>query len=624
MPFFDDTAKKYMVVGNDWIDWNRLPLKHRNAQRGDTIPAMCTETQLQGHQVEAYYNGASYISRLAREMAFLESNPTDGILWIHGWYFQVLAHKSIMRFGVDQSLPEALRIWDETNQFALYHEGPDLGMGGRFNFLQKLANLENAGVDVRVIGWVTPILAQTKGLLTLMNGLGSPKTVNGQQYDRPLSMFERNVATIYNLLMLRGMIQPDRVIFNTLCHPLGGAHSKMIIAGNNNYLRAFTGGVDIAASRNQVNWPDATLEVEGNAALKAANFFKSLWNEIAATTATNINFEAEDAATNAVQVARADFPTHLGHTINTNLTAKPISANVNTANKYVQMFTTLPRKYYAAHPPHYRHKAVATAISAVKHISPAKANRFVNALVQEARYFTPPLNMAPQGSFEFKSVIFKAIMNAQKYIFIMDQDASSMEFMNYINARIKELRRTNVFLRVVMCTPYEGVEDTRSGQEFKTTDKEFKMFKAMANGIPKDQWSKHFLWVNVGVHSKVVLIDDVWISIGSANFMRRSMYTDIEMGMAVCHETWVKAQRNAIWSQFLVNSRAAIPDDTEYAVGIWFNDIQLDLNNPTDYSDLTLDWGLRYGRPRGGNKGKEGFGAKYLAMAEDPDSNMEI
>jgi phosphatidylserine/phosphatidylglycerophosphate/cardiolipin synthase-like enzyme len=63
----------------------------------------------------------------------------------------------------------------------------------------------------------------------------------------------------------------------------------------------------------------------------------------------------------------------------------------------------------------------------------------------------------------------------------------------------------------------------------------------------------------VFVHSKVMIVDDVWAVIGSSNFNRRSMTYDSELSIAVLDEDnqFAKNLRLSLWQEHL---ELAVPD----------------------------------------------------------------
>lgn len=55
-------------------------------------------------------------------------------------------------------------------------------------------------------------------------------------------------------------------------------------------------------------------------------------------------------------------------------------------------------------------------------------------------------------------------------------------------------------------------------------------------------------WQEIYIHSKVTMINDVFLTMGSANINTRSMQGDTEMNLALEHGETVKKMRRAIWS----------------------------------------------------------------------------
>ena len=58
-------------------------------------------------------------------------------------------------------------------------------------------------------------------------------------------------------------------------------------------------------------------------------------------------------------------------------------------------------------------------------------------------------------------------------------------------------------------------------------------------------------YINVYVHAKVAIIDDLWASIGSANTNNRSMLLDTELNVQLAHGPTVKQMRKDAWREML-------------------------------------------------------------------------
>jgi phosphatidylserine/phosphatidylglycerophosphate/cardiolipin synthase-like enzyme len=311
---------------------------------------MNTLTSLQGHRAETIITGKSYFDQLLAEMNYLLDANAGGIFWVHGWYFDLYEYATVMRFWGKETLPTEFGPAETTNDWTLYREGAGLKMGrSKTLFVDKLIALEAAGVDVRIIGNSAPLLFKSRAMLKATEGWEGTIDINGATHGVATNVHDRFYATFYNLLRLRNDLTAAwRVAFNGLNHPLGGAHSKMIIIGNGSYRKAFTGGIDLAADRNKSDNHDVAVWVEGRAATNAAKFFKDLWNEINSKQQVQLRFSATAVAGAAIEVPDAQHLTHLNTPLTTDITEIAPLPGTEPADKYVQMFRTLPRKNYYA------------------------------------------------------------------------------------------------------------------------------------------------------------------------------------------------------------------------------------------------------------------------------------
>lgn len=58
-------------------------------------------------------------------------------------------------------------------------------------------------------------------------------------------------------------------------------------------------------------------------------------------------------------------------------------------------------------------------------------------------------------------------------------------------------------------------------------------------------------YVNVYVHSKIAIVDDLWATIGSANTNNRSMIIDMECNVQIAHRDAVKSFRKRAWKEII-------------------------------------------------------------------------
>lgn len=107
-------------------------------------------------------------------------------------------------------------------------------------------------------------------------------------------------------------------------------------------------------------------------------------------------------------------------------------------------------------------------------------------------------------------------------------------------------------------------------------------------------------WLEVYVHSKVTIIDDVFTFIGSANLNTRSMQVDTELGIITECSLIATDLRKALWALHTGNDELANPNDmhnyenAEIAFDRW----QKLINDNKKEKDEQLTTGINNGKPK--------------------------
>ncbi|KAG6585036.1 PhosphoLipase D, Pi-PLD-like-1 [Phytophthora cinnamomi] len=143
--------------------------------------------------------------------------------------------------------------------------------------------------------------------------------------------------------------------------------------------------------------------------------------------------------------------------------------------------------------------------------------------VQLCRTFSPDYDhygFAPQGEQSIFHARIKAIRNAQNYIFIQDQ---------YF---------------ILVPELLEAIMDMMPSIErlIKAFPDKFKLYSTKE--------SKELY-----IHSKLVIVDDVYVSLGSANWNRRSMTSDTEIGINIVDTELVQSPDNITVNKLARNFR---------------------------------------------------------------------
>jgi phosphatidylserine/phosphatidylglycerophosphate/cardiolipin synthase-like enzyme len=271
-------------------------------------------------------------------------------------------------------------------------------------------------------------------------------------------------------------------------------------------------------------WHDVGVRVEGRAAGAIHDFFRDMWNEQLGRRVETFKINDNKIASHnpAWQPLAA---------------RQPIDLPPNTGEQYVQVLRTVPAMNFTL-APDKRGKLLVPDNFKVKlgmkghrlKIGPQALAIPVGAFATLTNaYSREPLNFAPHGCFEFKVALHKAISEAMDYIFIADQSLYALEIMDWINQRIQKVPSLKVILMY-------GADPADPPNTFLPEAMNNHLLPGVRR-ISKDGNQPRdivfYEWTGNAVHCKVTIIDDTWCAIGSANCMRRSLYTDVELSVSI-------------------------------------------------------------------------------------------
>jgi len=401
------------------------------------------------------------------------------------------------------------------------------GSKGSVRLVDALKQASRDGVDVRVLAWVM-----------------APNTLQNyaarSSLDVSLLKVNHDTMSFVNELRQEPTLK-DKVVLNILSHPAGAAHAKMAIIGNDDDAVGFTGGIDMQSGRYSDNWHDIAVRTKGPIVQGFYKFFSGMWEEVRKRQPWSLSIvEQRDATRSKVILPGITCFSHTSTTLSLLQTRLIQSKSSSTSNMDVLNLQTLPSFNF---PPVF------------------------NMLKYNDQSLFPvnqPLSYAPKGDFQVKQAWQKGISGAQNYIYMEDQSLYSTEVFDWINQAVKQ----NPNLRVVLLTGQTDPNDTPN-------DLSSKLFNvAIKNYLLKDLNGDQIKRIGIFshqqkvIHAKTMIIDDQWATIGSANCMQRSLYTDIEHGIAFNDEDGkaLVGYRMDLWNTHLPK----IAPDMNAALDSWF------------------------------------------------------
>ena len=557
---------------------------------GETEPRPYTPFAMGNHHAKAFIDGEAYFSAIRLEIDnFMESKKPGRFFYMTAWWLGLSESVDALRIGefpgdwtYDGTLQEGFSLPPSSNARSLHH---------------SLRVMNSLGVDVRVLGWVSPFCAN-QTIRDLSGGIT-----------------DVNLDTLWSVSKLRQRIGSERVMLNLLAHTLGAVHCKIVVCGDEDSMRAYTSGLDplynrldppgltkkkmekaqefvaqneihmdnVCAALNKgdlptaisrllgdpnaheikVCWPkkewkilleyegsdkiesrflkvhgktaisiysldggwhDIGVSLEGRAAGAIHDFFRDMWNEQLTRGVRNFKINGQSIASH--DRGWQQLPER-----------QAISLQADAGKQYVQVLRTIPvmnftlgttkRGKFLAGDFEKKYGPKGKRLK----IGPTTVSIPLGAIATlMGDYERRPISFAPDGCFEFKVALKKVISRAESYIFIADQALHCMEVMDWINARMLQ----KPLLKVILL---QGADPADPPSSY--------LAEAMNNhllpNLRLDRDKRHknvvfYEWIGSVVHSKVTIIDDIWCAIGSANCMRRSLYTDIELSLSVLEE----------------------------------------------------------------------------------------
>ena len=488
-------------------------------------PGEAAPVTTSGNTITPLIDGRRYFRVIRDLLEGLGTGPTvpNQFFYVTGWWLHLTTGPGALVPTDAETEPifpgggptsPTKRPGDDQPAFLLEDDRP-----GPYPLMARLlAQKAQAGVDVRVMGWVNPLI--------LFESVASHVETYWQMV----------VGTLFSIQDLRartvgaGTTKPlaRRVCALTVGHALGAMHLKMVVAHDGTKPWAFIGGIDFAASRvagelhpGTELWHDMAVRVDGPAVQTFYDHYRNLWNQQLVEPARSQQFKVNTSTVNAVEPGTLPVP------------ARALPA-AGMGKHRVQIARTLPQFNF------------------VNKIPPSGAT---------------PLPFAPNGAFEVTVAWRRAIANATDYIYIEDQAFWSHDVMDWINARVKAHPGVKVILLGGAQDPADPPRDSYLVEAING--------HLLAGLSDAEQTRIGFFFRKGGVvvHAKVTIIDDHWLFVGSANCIRRSLYTDGELSVGCLDEDDVLAKevRVALWGGHFGKAPAdrASLSDLSRALGVW-------------------------------------------------------
>ncbi len=157
---------------------------------------------------------------------------------------------------------------------------------------------------------------------------------------------------------------------------------------------------------------------------------------------------------------------------------------------------------------------------------------------------------APRGDFSILDQYLNALCGAESLIYLENQFLWSTEVVDVLARKLRNPPRDD--FRVLLMLPMRpnNGADTSRGQlgRLLAADDGHRRLLATTVSALDDRVVKP---VPVYVHAKVGIVDDTWLTVGSANLNEHSLFNDTEVNVVVHDPSVARATRLRLWSEHL-------------------------------------------------------------------------
>src|SRR3954468_6589781 len=164
----------------------------------------------------------------------------------------------------------------------------------------------------------------------------------------------------------------------------------------------------------------------------------------------------------------------------------------------------------------------------------------------------------PRGDFRILEAYLRALRSADRLVYLESQFLWAPEVVELLAAQLRDPPHPD--FRVVVVLPSRannGQEDTR-GQLAILADADRGAHRFLAATIS----ARTGRTVDrVYVHAKIGVVDDRWLTIGSANLNAHSLFNDSEMNLVMCDPDLARETRLRLWAEHLERDEAEVTGD---------------------------------------------------------------
>jgi phosphatidylserine/phosphatidylglycerophosphate/cardiolipin synthase-like enzyme len=201
-------------------------------------------------------------------------------------------------------------------------------------------------------------------------------------------------------------------------------------------------------------------------------------------------------------------------------------------------------------------------------VTPKRPRRAGNVELQFVRTVPEKIyDAVPHGEFRILEAYTRALRSAEKLVYLENQFYWSSEIAEILEQKLANPPGDD--FRIVLVLPIDpnnGGDDTR-GQLADLLECDARDGRVLACTITAlgDRGP-----CPVYVHAKIGIVDDRWLTIGSANLNEHSLFNDTEANLITCDPELARRTRLRLWAEHLETTEDAVAGDpTKVVDELW-------------------------------------------------------
>jgi phosphatidylserine/phosphatidylglycerophosphate/cardiolipin synthase-like enzyme len=176
-------------------------------------------------------------------------------------------------------------------------------------------------------------------------------------------------------------------------------------------------------------------------------------------------------------------------------------------------------------------------------------------------------DFVPRGDFRIVEAYTRALRSARKLVYLESQFLWSAEVVKILAGKLREPPSDDFRVVVVLPAKPNNGADTTRGQLGVLAGADNGAGRFLATTIAARSGG---LSGPLYVHAKIGIVDDAWLTIGSANLNEHSFFNDTEMNVVTCDPTVARETRLRLWSEHLERSMKEVSAEPAQVVdSLW-------------------------------------------------------